>query len=190
MWVLIKYRIEFNEYPTDIRDLILKTEPRGRNKIFAYRNFELVDGDKVLAKASSVWSLVDISTMKPVLIEEVVKNPYLGKFEKGENDLSFNKIPSLVNVDYEKEFEVRFNDIDVNMHANNGNYIVWALEPIPAEFQLKHKLKTLDMMFKKEIKYGEKMISKVQMTDSLTTLHAVQNSDTSEDLCVVKCEWE
>lgn len=190
MWVLIKYRIEFNEYPTDISDLVLRTEPRGRNKIFAYRNFELVGNNKVYAKASSVWSLVDISTMKPVLIESVVDNPYLGKFEKSEKDLNFSKIPALDSSDYEKEFEVRFNDIDVNMHANNGNYIVWALEPLPAEFQKRHTLKSIDMMFKKEIKYGEKMISKVQIIDDNNTLHTVQDFQTQNDLCILKCEWE
>ena len=189
MWVLIKYRIEFNEYPTDVSDLILKTEPRGRNKIFAYRNFELSSTDKVYAKASSVWSLVDISTMKPVLIETVAESPYLAKYEKNEKDLDFSKIPALTSFDFKKEFEVRFNDIDVNMHANNGNYIVWALEPIPADFQRNHTLKTIDMMFKKEIKYGEKMISKVQLVDDNHTLHAVQNPETQEDLCILKCEW-
>lgn len=190
MWVLIKYRIEFNKYPTDINDLILKTEPRGRNKIFAYRNFELSDNNNILAKASSVWSLVDITTMKPVIVESVCDNPNLKKFEKGENDLDFEKIPAITNVDYEKEFEVRFNDIDVNMHANNGNYIVWALEPLPAEFHSKHTLKNLDMMYKKEIKYGEKMVSKVQIINNSTTIHSVQNIQTGDDLCILKCDWE
>ena len=190
IWVLIKYRIEFSEYPTDINDLILKTEPRGRNKIFAYRNFELLNGLKTLAKASSVWSLVDIHTMKPALIEEVVDNPNLSKFEKSDNDLNFNKIPALTQCDFSKEFEVRFNDIDVNMHANNGNYIVWALEPLSNNFHSAHKLKAIDMMFKKEIKYGEKMVSKVQLLEDNTTLHAVQNIQSGEDLCLLKCEWE
>ena len=72
MWVLLKYRIEFNEYPSDIQDLVLRTEPRGCNKLFAYRNFELLSGDKVLAKASSTWSLVDFKTMSIVNVESVI----------------------------------------------------------------------------------------------------------------------
>jgi len=190
MWVLIKYRIEFNEYPTDINNLTLKTEPRGRNKIFAYRNFELSDGNKVLARASSIWSLVNIETIKPVLIEDVINNHNLLKYEKRENDLNFTKIPQLTNTDYEKEFEVRFNDIDVNLHANNGNYIIWALEPLPIDFQKEHKLKNIDMMFKKEIKCGEKIISKVQRMEENLTIHSVQNMETGDDLCILRCEWE
>ena len=48
MWVLLKYRIEFDEYPTDINNLTLKTEPRGCNRLFAYRNFELSNDKKIL----------------------------------------------------------------------------------------------------------------------------------------------
>lgn len=190
MWVLIKYRIEFNEYPIGLHNLLLKTEPRGCNKIFAYRNFELSDGDKILARASSMWSLVDIDTLTAKNIESVISSEFLPKHQQQENDLQFNKIPVLTQTDFEKEFEVRYNDLDVNKHANNGNYIVWAIEPLDFDFRLNNKLKTIDMMFKKEIKYGEKLISKVQKVDEKTTLHALKHRETGEDLCVLLCKWE
>ena len=93
------------------------------------------------------------------------------KFIPNENDLKYDKIPPLTNIDFEEEFKVRYNDIDVNMHANNGNYIVWALEALGWEFQSKHKLKSLDMSFKKEIKSGERLISKAQKTDMNIKYH-------------------
>ena len=190
MWVLLKYRIEFEEYPTDVQNLILKTEPRGCHKLFAYRNFELLSGDrKLLARASSTWSLVDFKTMNIVNVENVIAtNPYMSKFEQGEKDLKYQKIPAQTSVDYTKEFEVRYNDIDVNRHANNGNYIVWALEPIPYDYRITHKLKTIDMVFKKEIKYGEKLVSLVQI-DGNQTISVLKHAQTQEDLCLVCCNW-
>ena len=189
MWVLLKYRIEFSEYPADVQDLILRTEPRGYNKHFAYRNFELLCGDKTVAKASSMWSLVDFEQKNIVNIETVIDNPYFRKFEPCERDLKFEKIPKIAEEQYKKEFEVRYNDIDVNMHANNGNYIVWALEPLDTQFRMNHKLKNIDMLYKKEIKLGEKMISCVQIIENNITLHELKHSETGEDLCLVKCEW-
>ncbi|MBR6127011.1 hypothetical protein IKQ21_04930 [bacterium] len=190
MWVLLKYRIEFNEYPSDIQSLVLRTEPRGCNKLFAYRNFELLSGNKTLAKASSVWSLVDFKTMSIVNAENVISgNPYMSKFVQQENDLKYNKIPQITEVHSSKEFEVRYNDIDVNRHANNGNYIVWALEPIELEFRKTHKLKTIDMVYKKEIKYGECLVSCVQNLEGNKTLHALKHKETGEDLCLICCEW-
>lgn len=189
MWVLLKYRIEFSDYPEDIQNLVLKTEPRGYNRLFAYRNFELCLGEKIIARASSMWSLVDFKTKSIASIENSINSPYMTKFTADKEDLSFTKIPALTSVDYEKEFEVRYNDIDVNRHANNGNYIVWALEPLPFEFIANNKLKTVDMFFKKEITLGEKLVSRVQVLDEGTTIHILKHTETGEDLCVLSCSW-
>ncbi len=188
MWVLLKYRIEIYHYPEDIQDLVLKTEPRGYNKLFAYRNFELKSGGNVIARASSMWSLVDVNTLSIAKIEGNIESPYLIKHEQKESDLNFEKIPEITGIDYEKEFEVRYNDIDVNMHANNGNYIIWALEPLPTEFRLNHKLKNIDMLYKKEVKLGEKLISQVQTIEN-TTLHSLKHTESGDILCQLKCEW-
>jgi len=190
MWVLLKYRIEFLQYPVDIYKLRLQTDPRGYNKLFAYRNFRLWDGEKLLAKASSIWSLIDFTNMSITNIADTIDNPYFGKYEKSEEDLNFEKIPPLTRVDYEKEFEIRYNDIDVNRHANNGNYIVWALEPLDIEFRTTHKLKTVDMVYKKEIKYGEKLISQVELSDDGSTIHYLKNSKTGDDVCQIHCSWK
>lgn len=191
MWVLLKYRIEFNEYPSDVQQLKLWTKPRGCNRLFAYRNFELKSGEKLLAKASSMWAVVDFTKMEMANCENVfAQNDAMIKFVQSEGDLKFGKIPPLTNTDFEEEFLVRYNDIDVNMHANNANYIVWALEPLPLEFKTQHKLKNVDMNYKKEIKYNEKLISKVQIIEGNTTVHILTNAQTQDDLCLIKCEWE
>ncbi len=190
IWVLLKYRIEFIEYPTDVQDFRLVTEPRGCNKLFAYRNFELFSDNKLLARASSLWGIIDFTNMSMLNAETVLAEvPTMGKYEPREDDLKFNKIPAITNVDYEEEFKVRYSDIDVNMHANNSNYIIWALEPLAYEYRKEHQLKNIDIIYKKEIKYGERFVSKVQMAENNTTLHVIKNANTDEDLCLIKCEW-
>ena len=190
MWVLLKYRIEFSEYPADIQNLTNNTEPRGYNRLFAYREFEISAKEKIIGRVFSMWSLVDYTNMSITNVEKALDgNPYMKKFEAKDDDLSFQKIPQLEKTDFEKEFEVRYNDLDVNRHANNGNYIVWAFEPLSFDFKSNHKPKTIDMVFKKEAKLGEKLISKVQLLDEKTTVHLMQNSDTGEDLCQLLCTW-
>ena len=188
-WFLLKYRIEFNEYPVDLMDLTLRTEPRGCHRLFAYRNFAVIADNKPIVRASSLWSLVNYETKSLVNIESAIQSPYLKKFEAEEQDLSFGKIPPLSKADYQKEFEVRYNDIDGNRHANNGIYIIWALEPLSYGFRKQHKLKNIDIVFKKEIKYGEKLISKVQFTDKNQTTHVLTNAKTLEDICLLNCVW-
>ena len=188
-WFLIKYRMEFEEYPFDIQELTLKTEPRGYNKLFAYRDFELHSGDRLLGRMHSMWSIVDIDSRSIVPIQLVFsENTKMTPFEKREDDLSFAKITSVNNPTLIKEFEVRYNDLDVNGHANNGNYIVWALEPLSFEFKNAHRIKTLDMIYKKEAKFGEKFVSQVEFKDDMMTIHKLQNLD-GDDLFMLECNW-
>ena len=188
-WFLIKYRMEFSEYPFDIQELTLKTEPRGYNKLFAYRDFELYKEKILIGRMHSMWSLVDIETRSIVPVSSAIsENPHMAQFQKREDDLSFAKIPSITNPTIEKEFEVRYNDLDVNGHANNGNYIVWAFEPLSFEFKNTHKIKTLDMIYKKEAKFGEKLVSQVEFKTPNTTIHRLQNLE-GEDLFLSECNW-
>ena len=188
-WFLIKYRMEFSEYPFDIQELTLKTEPRGYNKLFAYRDFELYKEKILIGRMHSMWSLVDIETRSIVPVSSAIsENPHMAQFQKREDDLSFAKIPSITNPTIEKEFEVRYNDLDVNGHANNGNYIIWALEVLNRECLNNHKIKTLDMMFKKEARYDEVVISQVEFLEKNKTLHRLANKD-NEDLCNLEITW-
>jgi len=187
-WFLLKYRMEFIDYPEKVYDLKIMTEPRGYQKHFAHRDFTLYEGDKLLGRATSTWSLVDINNKSLVSIASL-NNESMPVLEKRDDDLCHQKIKPLEKTDIKKEFEIRYDDIDVNCHVNNANYIVWAFEPLSFEFRNSYKLKTLDMLYKKEIKYGEKVISEIEFKDEKTTVHVIKNANTGEELCLVQAEW-
>lgn len=188
-WFLLKYHMEFEDYPTNVYDLRIKTEPRGYNKLFAFRDFELYDGEKLLGRAASTWSLVDLDTKNITPVQEALStNPYMIPHIKRENDLVYEKIRPLQNIDIQKVFEIRFDDIDVNKHVNNANYIIWAFEPLDFDFRSTKKLKSLDIVFKKEIKYGNKILSQIEISDDRTN-HVLKNAETGEDLCMISAKW-
>ena len=110
-------------------------------------------------------------------------------FEKREDDMIYKKIKPIEKVDASKIFEIRYEDIDVNCHANNCNYIIWAFEPLDFGFRSSHKLKTLDIQFKKEIKYGGSVLSELEFKDEKTTVHVIKNAQTNEELCLLEAEW-
>lgn len=189
-WFLIKYHIEFDEYPCALDKIIIKTEPRGSTKIIANRDFEIWTADnKRLARVASNWMLVNLANRSVLKLSEAT--PTMPVFEKRENDLQFEKLGK---EDYqfniEKTFEIRYDDIDVNQHVNNANYIVWAFEALPYEFKSKYKLKTLDMVYKKEIAFGHNIISKTQFSENnKESIHVLKNATTDEELCIVKAVW-
>lgn len=187
-WFLIKYWMEFDDYPVNCDELTIATEPRGYNKLFAYRSFNLSNNEKLLGKIFSIWSVINLETRALTLVQNAINNPNMPQYSKREDDLQFSKIKPVENPTHTREFRVRYNDLDVNMHANNGNYIVWAFEALPFEFRQKHKIKTLDFMFKKEAKYDEEIISEVEILNNLT-IHKIKNKE-NEDLCLIQCEWK
>ncbi|MBQ8475504.1 hypothetical protein IJ531_00420 [bacterium] len=189
-WFLLKYHIEFYDYPEKIYNIEILTNPRGYNKLFAYRDFEIKYDSSIIARAASIWGLVDINTKSMVLIAPKLKNCVnFSQYQKSDSDLVFEKIKPIDRVDFEKEFEAMYDDLDVNQHVNNSNYIKWALEVLDFDFIKTHKLKTIDMVFKKELKYSEHIISRAQKENS-TTLHTLINKDTKEELCSISAKWE
>ena len=59
-WFLLKYHMEFFDYPENTYNLTLKTEPRGYNRLFAFRDFELFQEEKCIAKMARTWGIVDL----------------------------------------------------------------------------------------------------------------------------------
>ncbi len=186
-WFLLKLHIEFDKYPQG--DITIKTEPRGWNRLFAFRDFEIVSNEEILGKATTTWGLIDLNTKSMASIGEIfAENTKMKPFEKREDDLKYNKILQVQRIDAEKVFEIRFDDIDVNQHVNNSNFLVWAFETLNYDFRKSKKLKSLDIIFKKEIKYGAKVLSQVQIENN-TTSHILKNAETNEELCQVQTEW-
>lgn len=188
-WFLIKYHMEFDDYPEGLDEFIIKTEARGISKILASRDFELwTTNNKRLGRIASNWMLIDLNTKNILPLSKIID--FMPKFEKREDDLQFEKIIPPTQTDYEKTFEIRFDDIDVNQHVNNANYIIWAFETIPYEFKAKHKLKTLDIVYKKEIAYGNNIISQLKLDEeNKTSTHVLKNATTQDELCFINAIW-
>lgn len=186
-WFLTRYRIEFENYPSQVSKLRFVTESRGCHRMNAYRDFEAYDSDsgKLLLKAASSWLIVSLDDKSIINIHN--EYPDFPEFEKREGDLSLNKIRSFDTPDCEKVFHVRYDDLDINNHVNNTTYITWAMESLDYEFRVSHVLKSLDINFKHEVGYGEDILSQVKYdNENLTTEHIIKNVRTGEELCVLK----
>ena len=189
-WFLLKYHIEFKNYPKNIYDLTIKTESRGYNKLFAFRDFEILSNDEFLGSVASTWGLIDLETKSMTnMIDAFSNNKAISLFEKREDDLKYGKIAPLQTATTEKEFQVRYDDLDVNKHTNNANYIAWALETLAFDFRSTKKPKTIDIVFKKEAKYGEIVLSQTELQENIS-IHVIKNKETNEELCLIQIIWE
>ena len=157
------------------------------NSVEYFLHFYIYDSNNVeIGRVSSCSTLVDLDTKKPKHLAEVKEYPI--SYEKREDDLTFEKIFEAENYSNSLDFKVIFDDIDVNCHANNANYIRWALAPLDDKFREKHFIEETDMIFKHEIKCGEFLTSSVAFEGNITN-HILKNKETGDTLCQMKIKW-
>jgi medium-chain acyl-[acyl-carrier-protein] hydrolase len=99
----------------------------------------------------------------------------------------FAKLPAVEREDYSERFLVRYDDIDRNNHVNNAIYSLWASESLVPEYRLEHEPARLEINFKKEGLFGEKIFVSTQM-DGDSSLHSIKAED-GRELARVRFGW-
>ncbi len=189
-WFLIRYRIEFDDYPVGMEKILIKTESRGCHRLNAYRDFEGFDisSGKRLFRATSCWFIVELDTKSVINIKQ--EYPEFFDYKRREDDLILQKLRTIESFDRQKLFHVRYDDLDINGHVNNTVYISWAMEGLDYNFRSSHKLKTLDIYFKHEVKYGDDIISLVKMDEeNQVSEHLIKNASTGDEVCLLRCSY-
>lgn len=136
-WVLAGWQIVIERYPELCEDITVSTWPYQFRGYFAYRNLMITgSGGEVIAKADSIWILVDTTKGRPRKpVEEQVEKYVL------EPRLDMDYAPRKIRLAPETEecdpVEVHRHMIDTNGHMNNGQYVLIARELLPADFEVR-----------------------------------------------------
>lgn len=177
-WVLLGWKIEIFERPKYGDKISIKTWSRGIEKLYAYRDFEILDENKeVIGIATSKWVLVDIENGKISRIDPKVCEAYTVEERKVFEEVDLGKLvePNLY-ID-SAMFTVNRSLIDVNNHLHNIYFMDIANEVLPMEIYRNADFKWIQMMCKKEIKLG----------DTVKVFYQVENG---EHVVVIKSEDE
>ncbi|MBW9156067.1 acyl-[acyl-carrier-protein] thioesterase [Clostridium tagluense] len=154
-WVLYKWDITMESYPLLNETIKVKTFAYSFRKFYAYRKHEIIDIEgNTIGYATSVWILINTDRRRPIRITEEMYGAY-GIDDSNNTSIEIEDIKPINTVDSEKSFQVRYSDIDTNMHVNNVNYVAWALETVPGDVILNCELKNIKVTYEKETIYGE-----------------------------------
>ena len=155
-WFLVKYVIQFNDYPRYQDEVTITTRATGMDKFCATRRFTIEDAsgaERVIADTQ--WLLINRDTEKMERIDEHPEMDAYQCFEKGQP--IFKKIAKINQIDLEKSFSVRFLDIDFNKHVNHVKYLAWAIEVLPLEVVKTKQLSEAKMVYKAQCFYGDQI---------------------------------
>lgn len=190
-WVLYKWNININRYPVYNEKIRVGTQAYGMRKYYAYRKFYIIDSNnKKIVEADSIWFLINTDERKIMRIPDYMYDIY--KISRGCKDLlSIDKLKKPKKIDVEKQFNVRYGDIDTNKHVNNVKYVAWAIETVPQDIVIKNEINNLKVNYIKETSYGSVVKVKTQIIkgeDKIICLHDIQNEQ-DETLALVQTIW-
>lgn len=195
-WLLSRYHLKINRYPRLGEKIEISTWPSGDQGVFALRDFQVQDvsGGLVLSATTS-WVLWNIEKKQPTPVDEI-KHQDVILPERALKD-NFEPLPQLEEVDWEKEFPVLMRDLDLNRHVNNTVYIQWAIETLPSKILLSSCPTEVEISYKAEAFYGEKVCSFAQQikqpgetnSNKLLFYHQIINKNKNMELARLRTRW-
>ena len=134
VWVLSSWQIVVERYPRLCERVTVGTLPYDMKGFLGYRNFAMTDeAGHDLARAISLWSLLDTDTGKPRVVPSYMLEGY-----RLEEKLDMVYAPRKIIVPEQREerepLVVRKHHLDTNHHVNNQQFIQMAMAYLPDAF--------------------------------------------------------
>jgi acyl-ACP thioesterase len=190
-WFLTRLHIKFYEYPRYGDTVTVRTWPRLKKKVFAYRDFRLTCSGRTVAAASSVWCLVDLENRN--LLNPLQNLPQLPEVEERAIETSFPAVRPVRNAVLERKVTPGITDMDLNGHVNNSAYVRWAIETVDFKKAGEYDPESIDVVYKGETTPGDVLISRIQTDwgiNSGITVHTIENCNFGSDSFRMKIDWK
>ena len=187
-WFLAREQVVLDE-PVRFGDALeVETWPSGIDRVAALRDFRLLRGGVEVGRAFTTWFAIDLATRRPVRPDHVL--PALRQ-ETAEHVLEPGTPapPPLVEADVDRRFQVRFADIDANLHVTNSSYVSWALEAVDEETWREQRVAALDVQFVAECNLGSFVRSRSAVTAPGERVHAIVREDGGKELARARTRW-
>jgi acyl-ACP thioesterase len=155
VWILSRMSVFFERRPKWGETVTVRTWPRGYEKLFALRDYDIRDGaDKSVVRGRSGWIILDIEKRRPLRPQAAAGalplNEGLDALPGGAAALDTRE-----NLDKAGERRALYSDIDFNGHVNNARYIQWIQDVTEPAVLEKAGAMRLDINYLKEIRPGE-----------------------------------
>jgi acyl-ACP thioesterase len=194
-WVLSRWSLIIDKYPVINERISIETWPWRMERFYAWRDFLIKNSNgEVIAKASSLWIYIDIAKRRPIRIPSEYSRVYGLEEDMKSIENPFSDFDASVISSDCLDFNVRRSDIDTNNHVNNTRYIEWILEAVPDRIYDNYRIKSLEIIYKKETRYGGAVCSgysiSAEKSNAAELLHTITDKDSKTELAIAKTIWE
>ena len=136
VWVLCFWQIVVERYPELGEKVTIGTQPYDMKGFLGYRNFAMLDEQgNYIAKANTLWSLLNTETGKPTAVPDIMAERYT-RAPRLEMDYSSRKITIPANGVEQEALTVKKHHLDTNHHVNNQQFLDIAMNYLPEGFSI------------------------------------------------------
>jgi acyl-ACP thioesterase len=156
-WILLKVRVEVDEYPVLAEELYVDTWPQAPRALYERDYTIRRRTGEVLVRAASTWVIMNLGT------REIKRDRFLDyanlemrKDRAIEKGAGRQRRVEGAAPDYEKHIE--FSDVDYNCHVNNAKYIDYIMDAIPFEEHREKTIRALEVYYVNELGPGSELV--------------------------------
>jgi acyl-ACP thioesterase len=191
-WALTGLRISLTGYPRWRETATVATWPAGADRLFAWRDFLLMDACGVpLGAATSVWLLVNEDSRRPVRMLPEIAAAAVVRPRALAHDFR-TKLAPPARAQHERRFHVRRSDLDVNGHVNNVTFLEWVVESVPPETIGTAHVTDITLEFHAEALLGDEIIAQAEPGipgGGSIFRHQLRRTGDNRVLAVARTEW-
>lgn len=131
-WVMNFWQIDIDRFARFGEYVVIGTHPYEFKKFMGFRNFCMLDQEgRRLAVANSLWTLLDMHRMLPVVPSMQMIDAYQLE-PKADMEYLSRKIATPKGGEEKAPISVKSYHLDTNNHVNNGQYVAIASDFIPS----------------------------------------------------------
>lgn len=131
-----------------------RTWPRGTDRLFAVRDYELLDSDsEIVGRGRSGWIVLDTQKMRPVRPGFLTDSIPLNEGRDAVTD-GIGSLESFPDLEPVGSRDSAYSDIDYNGHVNNARYVQWIQDALPREALENSAGYRIDVNYLSEVKPG------------------------------------
>jgi medium-chain acyl-[acyl-carrier-protein] hydrolase len=191
-WVLSRLLIKIDKYPEWGDKIQIQTWPSGVERLFAYRDFRILDEQgAIIGAAGTAWLMLDVQKRRPQRPEELKARI---KFLPNQRALEERpaKVPGLSNPVEGVFFPVRYSDLDLYNHVNNAKYIEWILDSFAADMHREFEVTEFEINFLSEAKIGDEAAILTEKLENASPAfgHCIKRKADNRDICLARTGWK
>ncbi|MDR2193705.1 MAG: acyl-ACP thioesterase [Treponema sp.] len=154
VWILSRSSVLMEKRPAFHDKIIIRSWPRGWEKLFAKRDYDIQDmAGNILVRGRSGWLIVDRETHRPLRPQFIVDT-----LPENDGRDALHEIVSLntrEHLEFAGERIPCYSDIDYNGHVNNARYVQWIQDITDPDVFVQADSMRLDINYIRETRLHE-----------------------------------